>query len=134
MLIQLSCCHCLALSQYPVADLDCFCCKIYLVHLALEKPESDGIYALQDNGGRRYDVSWFGENDSDAESVDSEEEDPLRYRGILLNKSIFLLITLHMIKHKCDMVALLDDNKFRIRFHNLIFQISYSISIYIIKV
>ena len=41
--------------------------------------ETDGIYALQDNGKARYDVAWFGENDSDAESVDSEEEDPLRY-------------------------------------------------------
>lgn len=47
--------------------------------LAFDKPESDGIYALQDNGGERYDAAWFGENDSDAESVDSEEEDSLRY-------------------------------------------------------
>ena len=54
-------------------------CKVISAFLALEIPESDGIYALQDNGGKRYDVSWFGENDSDAESVDSEEEDPLRY-------------------------------------------------------
>ena len=46
---------------------------------AQEVLESGGIYALQDNGGPRYDVVWFGENDSDAESVDSEEEDLLRF-------------------------------------------------------
>eukprot|EP00795_Rhopilema_esculentum_P014788 gene14788-5894_t len=48
----------------------------------LEMRETDGIYALEDNGKARYDVAWFGENDSDAESVDSEEEDPLRHAGV----------------------------------------------------
>ena len=41
-------------------------------------PDSESIYALQDNEAVRHDVAWFGENESDAESVDSEEEDPLR--------------------------------------------------------
>jgi len=48
----------------------------------LEVLESGGIYALQDNGGPRYDVAWFGEDDSDADSVDSEEEDLLRHAGV----------------------------------------------------
>eukprot|EP00794_Sanderia_malayensis_P003232 gene3232-3712_t len=45
-------------------------------------PEMDGIYKLQENGGKKFEAVWLDENDSDAESVDSEEEDPLKHAGI----------------------------------------------------